>query len=374
MSATPTARLEPVTFEDLPGWAEDDPSALFRVFGAIDDHLTAGQAYKTGALGLTADSLMRLARAARTVQPESPAAARAFFEAETVPHRIVPPDGARGFVTGFYEPEVAVSDRRDGVYRYPFFRRPPHLVALDDDNRPEGLPQSYAFGLSHEGRVSAFADRRSIDQGFLDGLGLEIAYARSKVDVFFTHVQGAARLRYPDGRLGRITYDGKSGHPFTPIGRYLIDRGHIDAATVSMQSIRTWLEAHPQEMDAVLWQNRSYIFFREADIPDDEAGPIAAAKVPLLAGRSLAVDRTIHTFGYPFFIRAQTIRHLGGEDGFARLMLALDTGPAIVGPARGDIFTGSGDAAGEAAGIIRHPADFYLLVPKQAVGSLSHGR
>jgi membrane-bound lytic murein transglycosylase A len=150
----------------------------------------------------------------------------------------------------------------------------------------------------------------------------------------------------------------------------LIDRGELDRATISMQTIRDWLYAHPDEVDAVLSHNRSYIFFREADVADPEAGPIAAAKVPLVAGRSLAVDRLIHTFGFPFFIRSQDLTHLDDGRPFQRLMLALDTGSAIVGPARGDIFTGSGYEAGELAGTVRHDADFYILVPKAAAARL----
>ncbi len=180
------------------------------------------------------------------------------------------------------------------------------------------------------------------------------------------HVQGAARLRYPDGTVRRITYAAKAGHPFSAVGRLLIDRGAIDAKTVSMQSIRDWLYAHPDQVDEVLWHNRSYIFFREAEVDDPEAGPIAAAKVPLVAGRSLAVDRLIHTFGFPFFIRSESLTHLDHGKPFQRLMLALDTGTAIVGPARGDIFTGSGYEAGEQAGTVRNDADFFILVPKAA--------
>lgn len=132
-----------------------------------------------------------------------------------------------------------------------------------------------------------------------------------------------------------------------------------------MQSIRAWLADHPDKVDEVLWHNRSYIFFREAETGLAD-GPIAAAKVPLIPGRSLAVDRLIHTFGFPFFIRSEDLRHLDGGKSFERLMLALDTGSAIVGPARGDIFTGSGDLAGEQAGTVRHDADFTILIPNAA--------
>jgi len=135
-----------------------------------------------------------------------------------------------------------------------------------------------------------------------------------------------------------------------------------------MQSIREWLARNPAKVDEVLRHNRSYIFFRDGDVSDPSRGPVAAAKVPLIAGRSLAVDRQIHTFGFPFFIRSESLTHLDGGKPFGRLMLALDTGSAIVGPARGDIFTGSGFEAGELAGTVRNDADFYILIPKSAAG------
>jgi membrane-bound lytic murein transglycosylase A len=222
------------------------------------------------------------------------------------------------------------------------------------------------FGRKTSSGIEAYVDRQAIDEGFLNGKGLEIAWARSKVDVFFAHVQGAARLRYPDGSIRRITYSAKAGHPFSPIGKLLIDLGEIDRDKISMQSIRAWLAQNPAKVDEILWHNRSYIFFRDADVSDDRLGPIAAAKVPLIAGRSLAVDRLIHTFGFPFFVHSPTLTHLDEGAPFSRLMLALDTGSAIVGPSRGDIFTGSGYEAGELAGTVRNAADFYILIPKAA--------
>ncbi len=166
-----------------------------------------------------------------------------------------------------------------------------------------------------------------------------------------------------DGRLRRITYAAKTGHRFTGIGKILLDSGEIAPENMSMRSIRVWLADHPERARALMWNNRSYIFFREAEVEDESLGPIAAAKVPLTGGRSLAVDRLLHTFGTPFYIHAPDLKAFGG-DHFARLMIAQDTGSAIVGPARGDLFAGSGNAAGEIAGGIRHKADFYALVPR----------
>ncbi|MFZ2099700.1 MAG: MltA domain-containing protein, partial [Oricola sp.] len=173
-------------------------------------------------------------------------------------------------------------------------------------------------------------------------------------------VQGAARLRFADGNTIRVTYDGKTGHPFTAIGKRLVERGEIDPDAVSMNAIRRWLADHPGEARPLMEENRSYIFFREAAVDDPAAGPIAAAKVPLTAGRSLAVDRLLHTFGSPIFVGADKVN---GRP-WRKLMIAQDTGSAIVGAARGDLFMGSGAAAGERAGAVRSPADFVLLVPK----------
>jgi len=337
-------RLKPVSFPELAGWEEDDPSPLFAALEACRNYVHSTKPYRAGSLGLTSADLESLLEAAKLQTRRDPVSARSFFESESRPFLIERLDGGRGFVTAFYEPEVEVSDKKEGEYSFPFYRRPADLSDIDDNNRPIGMDPSCSFGLMEDGVISSYPDRRMIDQGCLEGRGLEIAWAKSKIDVFFAHVQGAARLRFPDGRLLRITYAAKAGHPFSAIGKLLIERGEIAPAEISMQSIRKWLADHPGEADAVLWHNRSYIFFREAAVDDLSLGPIAAAKVPLIAGRSLAVDRHIHTFGYPFFIRAEGLTQLDGGKPFARLMLALDTGSAIIGPARGDIFTGSGES------------------------------
>ena len=367
--------LQAVSFDTLEGWKDDDPSGLFEVMRRCRRQISDVKPYRTGSLGLSSEDLLPLLVAAEDVSPSSPPSARAFFETHCRPFLIRRKDGNSGFVTAFYEPDIEVSERPDEIFRFPFYRRPDDLIDLDDANRPAELDSAYAFGRLHDGRIGAYPDRRAIDQGFLEGRGLEIAWAKSKVDVFFVHVQGAARLRYRDGHIGRITYAAKAGHAFSAIGKLLIERGEIDRAEISMQAIRAWLARNPERVDEVLWHNHSYIFFREAPsqafslrTADPGAGPIAAAKVPLLAGRSLAVDRMIHTFGFPFFIRAESLTHLDHGRPFRRLMLALDTGSAIVGPARGDIFTGSGDMAGESAGTVRNDADFAILIPNAAAG------
>ncbi|OLP42913.1 murein transglycosylase A [Rhizobium oryziradicis] len=362
----PSFTLEPMDFTDLPGWQADDPRPLLPAMADCLTYLETGKPYRPGGLGLTADDLRPLLTKASNFAAADAQAMRRFFEVECKPFRINRTDGQAGFVTAFYEPEIDVADQKDAVFKYPFYRRPDDLIDVNDANRPADMDPSYAFGLQDQYGIGLYPDRKAIDQGALEGRGLEIAWAKSIVDVFFVHVQGAARLRYTDGRLGRITYAAKAGHAFSGIGKLLLDRGEIPLEAMSMQSIRAWLADHPDQVNEVLWHNPSYIFFKEAQVEDRTRGPIAAAKVPLVAGRSLAVDRLIHTFGFPFFIHAKTLTRLDGGKPFSRLMLALDTGSAIVGPARGDIFTGSGDDAGDLAGAVRNDADFYILIPKQA--------
>ncbi|TCD15994.1 murein transglycosylase A [Oricola cellulosilytica] len=352
--------LRTVEFPRLPGWAEDDHSAALE---ALSRHFAYkhNRTYRKGAIGVDAADLEPLhAAAAESAAQKNP---RSFFEAAFDAVSLQPGADERGLVTAYYEPVIAASRERTGRFSTPFYRRPADLVEIGEANRPPGWEDGLRFGCrSPDGTVDRYPDRATITNGWLEGRDLEIAYVEDPVDVFFAHVQGAARLEFADGATTRIGYDGKNGHPFTAIGRLLAERGEIEPAEVGMASIRNWLARDRERGQHLMNENRSYIFFREtADEPS--AGPVAAAKVPLMAGRSIAVDRLLHTFGTPVFVRADAVN---GET-WARLMIAQDTGSAIVGPARGDLFMGSGSAAGALAGNVRSPADFHLLVPKGAV-------
>ncbi|MCY6383157.1 murein transglycosylase A [Hoeflea prorocentri] len=361
------ADLSPVSYDDLPDWSHDDPRDVLTGFLDCADHAQTVKPHKTGSLGLQWSDFVPASQILRKSSVQDAAEARGFLERHFTPFKVVPRDGSGGVVTAYYEPEVGVARERSGPYRFAFHKRPDDLVALDMKTRPKAMDPGFAYGRRTDGAVCEYPDRAAIESGFLDGHGLEIAWARDRIDVFFAHIQGAARLRYADGTVERITYAAKTGHPFTAIGRVLIAMGEQDPETVSMQSLRTWLAENPERLDEILWQNRSYIFFRTAPVADPDRGPVAAAKVPLIAGRSLAVDKHIHTFGTPVFVQADDLTHL--TDGpFRRLMIAQDTGSAIVGPARGDIFTGSGAAAGEQAGTVRNDAVFFVLVPNEAAG------
>ncbi|MBL8584672.1 MAG: murein transglycosylase A [Rhizobiaceae bacterium] len=347
-----------VDFEHLPGWRDDDPADAFEAFRRSAFH-SAEKPYRTGGLGVETAAFEPAFADARLARRPDTGASRAFFERHFVAARIE----AAGFVTGFYEPEVEAVLSQDAAHPVPLLARPRDLVDVDDGNRPPDLDPYLAFARQTEAGLAEYFDRAAIERGALAGRGLEIAWLADPVDAFFIHVQGAARLKLPDGSVRRVTYAAKSGQRFSGPGRILADLGEIPLAEVTMQSIRAWFGANPHRVDEILHRNRSYIFFRDAPVDDPALGPVAAAKVPLTPGRSLAVDRLLHTFGTPFFVDAPRLLAFGGQP-FRRLMIAQDTGSAIVGPARGDLFAGSGDAAGEIAGVVRADATFYALLPR----------
>ncbi|MEQ1951574.1 murein transglycosylase A [Mesorhizobium sp. CN2-181] len=355
----------PVDFADLPGWTEDDQSLAFAAFRRSAFHVLT-KPYRNGSLGVDFAAFGPAYAEARAIDTLEPVEARFFFERHFVPALVRPEGAEKGLVTGFYEPEVEASPVRTADFTVPLLHRPEDLVDIDDSNRPLGLDPYLAFGRNSKDGIVEYFDRDEIERGALAGRGLEFAWLASKVDAFFIHVQGAARLDMPDGSTRRVTYAAKSGQRFSGPGRILADLGEIPLAQVTMQSIRAWFAAHPNRIDEILWQNRSYIFFREAEVDDPALGPVAAAKVPLTPDRSMAVDRLLHTFGTPFFIHAPSLTAFDGKP-FRRLMIAQDTGSAIVGPARGDLFAGSGDAAGEIAGVVRNDADFFALLPRALV-------
>lgn len=353
------------SFGDLPGWDEDDHLEAFAAFRHSAFQVLT-KPYRTGSIGVRFEAFSDAYAEARAVSEPNRAQARAFFERHFVPALVAPENGGGGLVTGFYEPEVEASPVRTERFVVPLLSRPVDLIDIDDGNRPAGMDSYLAFARETPNGPVEYFDRGAIERGALVGRNLEIAWLAGKVDAFFIHVQGAARLNMTDGRLCRVTYAAKSGQRFTGPGRILSELGEIPLEKVTMQSIRAWFKAHPERVDEILWQNRSYIFFREAPVEDESLGPIAAAKVPLTPGRSVAVDRLLHTFGTPFYIDAPTLTAFDNKP-FRRLMIAQDTGSAITGPARGDLFAGSGDAAGEIAGVVRNVADFYALVPRALV-------
>ncbi|TFF17796.1 transglycosylase [Jiella endophytica] len=356
-------------FDALEGFAAADHRAAFAAFRTSAPGLLSG-AYETGQLGLGVEAFRPAAEAALAAgEIADDAQAREFFESRFTPLAIVPETGT-GLLTGYYEPVVEAADRPDDRFRFPLYRRPDDLVKIDDVNRPPGFDPEMRFGRRHGcGMIGEYFDRGEIEAGALAGRGLEIAWLQSKVDAFFIHVQGSARLVLQDGREIRVGYAAKSGHAFTAIGRSLVADGELTLAEADMTGIRAYLGSHPERLDAILNRNRSFIFFAESEVEDPSLGPVGAAKVPLTPLASIAVDRLLATYGVPYFIASPTLRIDGAP--FRRLMIAQDTGSAILGAARADIFVGTGEAAGAVAGTIRHGAEFFVLVPQELAARLA---
>jgi membrane-bound lytic murein transglycosylase A len=350
--------LQSISYSALSGWENDDHEAALAAFRR-QSLKPEDVRYKTGSIGIPPDAFAPLI--ALSQKKDAIKNPRLFFEDNFKAFRLVSADGRRGQVTGFYEPEVQAQHFKDSEFSVPLLRRPDDLIALNDDNRPATISADYRFGRCDEkGNIVEYHDRAAINRGAIDHDALAIAWVKDPVDAFFIHVQGAACLKMTNGEKLRITYDGKSGHPFTAIGKLLIERGEIPKDRISMQSIRVWLSQNPDKATALMEENRSYIFFKETTPSNENMGPIAAAKVPLTAERSLAVDRLIHTFGTPVFVQADSVN----GSPFEHLMIAQETGTAIVGPSRGDIFFGTGDLAGQKAGAVNSACDFTILVPR----------
>ncbi len=211
-----------------------------------------------------------------------------------------------------------------------------------------------------------YYDRGEIEDGALDGQHLEICWLRSATEALFIQIEGSARVRLEDGTMLRINYDAHNGYPFAPIGRVLIDRKIIPREEMSMPRIREWMQDHPDEAKDVRRQNRSVVFFRIVGLTE-EGEAIGAQGIPLSAGRSIAVDRALHVYGTPFFIEAELPTGNGrGSTPFRRTMIAQDTGSAIVGPARADLYFGAGDEAGQAAGRVRQAGRFAMPAAARA--------
>jgi membrane-bound lytic murein transglycosylase A len=353
--------LTSIAFAEIEGWGEDDHAAAFACFirssASILEHTP-----HTRTLGLAGEGLIEPARRALALGGgASSDDARAFFERHFSPLLI----GAEGFVTGYFEPELDASRTPDARFSVPLYARPDDLVEIGED-APPGWDPAIRFARRGTAGPEPHFDRASIEAGALAGRGLEIAYVEDPVDAFYVHVQGSARLRLVDGSTMRVGFAAKSGHPYTSIGRLAVERGLLPRERADKDGLEAWLKGNRAAGVALMRENRSFIFFRELGGLGDADGPLGAAGVPLTAGRSLAVDRTLMTFHMPVFVTAPTLPDLADPDRpFRRLMVAQDTGSAILGPARGDIFVGSGFAAGSLAGRIRHEVRMVVLVPRE---------
>jgi membrane-bound lytic murein transglycosylase A len=372
----PDSALEPIDWNALDGWQTDDHAAAFATFlTSCRPLLRAGlsEANKRP-MSLALTHVCQQALAAGRLTEDQ---ARMFFERNFRPLRITKLGDSAGLLTGYYEPIVDGSRVPTGIFKVPIYRRPPDLVPPRNSKGPGFPNRGQSLRRTRNGTLVPYYDRGEILDGALDGQHLEICWIRNQMDALVIQVQGSARVRLEDGAMLHINYDGHNGYPFVPIGRILIKRNIIPRDEMSLERIHAWIRTNPQDAEEVLRQNRSFVFFRVVGLSDDRepAGAqhkpddreaVGAEGVPLTPGRSIAVDNALHVYGTPFFIQARLpLMSKKPNASFDRLVIAQDTGSAIVGPARADVYFGVGDQAGEVAGRLHNPGTFAMLVPRE---------
>lgn len=339
------AKVETLDFSAMAGWKDDDHAAAYVSFLKSCSAILRGTQHMRAARPVYGAlfTVCERTRAAGTLDRDQ---ARAFFEANFKPVRLAQHGQTDGFFTGYYETEVEGSRVQTAEFNIPIYTAPAATIR------------------TKQSKVFANLDRTKIEEGALNGKKLEICYVKSPIDLFFAQIQGSTRVKLDTGSTLRLNYIASNGLPYTPVGRYLIDRGIITKEDMSMDRIRDWMVANPEEGKELRRKNRSFVFFRETDLRDHEEC-IGAQGIPLTPGRSLAVDKKIHTYGTPIWIDAELpIESEKPETKFQRLLVAQDTGSAIIGPARADIYFGTGDKIGSIAGRIKQFGQFVMLVPR----------
>ena len=312
-------------FQDLDGWADDDHAASLSVF------LNTCQDLKE-------PDWAALCGVAQSYKLES---ARSFFELFFRP--VLIRDGNDAMFTGYFEPELNGSRHPTDRFRYPVYKMPPEAQS-----------------------ANPWRTRRDLlTSGVMDNRGLEIAWVDDPVELFFLQIQGSGRVRLPDGRMLRVGYGGANGHAYRSIGVELVRRGIFAAHQVSAQVIKNWVRRNPEAGKNLLFHNQSYVFFRELRHVTMDKGPLGAMNRSITAMRSIAVDPSFTPLGAPVWIEKD------GAGKLRRLMIAQDTGSAIKGAQRADIFYGTGDAAGQAAGRLRDPGRMMVLLPIQRAYALN---
>jgi membrane-bound lytic murein transglycosylase A len=367
------AQYAPLGWGDIAGWASDDHVQAYKAFrvSCASIALQKNPPEDSKALGA---SLREPCRTAKTREITDDAKARAFFEENFLPLQISRLGEDAGFVTGYYEPILEGSRTQTDVYNVPVYRRPSNLFVRGFKQDSPSLPnKGQVFRKIGRRKLVPYYDRGEIEDGAIAGRGLEICWLKDPTELLFAQIQGSARIRLQDGSTIRINYDAHNGYPYTAVGRILIERGIIPREQMSMQKIREWMEQNPDGAKELRRQNRAYVFFREVPLSDkDEA--VGAQGVPLTPGRSIAVDNSLHVYGTLFFIEGQLpIDSAQAKTPFRRLMVAQDTGSAITGPARADIYYGAGQEAGRISGRFRHNMRFVMLVPK-SLDPVARGR
>ena len=331
--------MEPTSYNEIAGWAGDRHAEALAAFRRSCPRLVAGPDIRIATDGgektITPGEWKRICDSAEEVKAGDSSGARSFFESNFRPLIVQ----VQGKFTGYFEPEMRGSKVPSRLFTVPVYRKPPDLT-----DQP-------------------YLTRAEIEAGALKGKGLEVAYVQDPVGLFEMQVQGSGRIQLAEGGSMTLGFDGSNNRPYTAIGAVLVEMGVMKKEDATWPAIRDWLKRNPQQARDVMRRNERYIFFKDTKT----SAPIGAQGVPLTAQRSMAVDPTITPYGTPVWIdtRRPVYRKPGATEPYRRLMIAQDTGAAIKGPARGDVFYGAGAQAADWAGRMNSDGRAVVLVPNK---------
>ncbi|MCD8571644.1 MAG: murein transglycosylase A [Alphaproteobacteria bacterium] len=354
-----TVKLVPASYADLPGWADEDfagfTEALSRSCGRI---LKQNPDNAFGPIP-EAGTYLDWQGICLDLKALQPGDERRFIERHFTPYAVNP--GDEGLFTGYYEASLKGSRTRHGRYQTPLYTRPGDLVMVNLGEFREELKGQRIAGRVMDGNLKPYETREQIVSGNWPHNDKVLVWVDSPVDAFFVQVQGSGLVELDTGETIRIGYAGQNGHPYYAIGRELIKRGELTKDNVSMQAIEDWLTRNPGKAEEIMSTNRSYVFFTEQG---DKGGPIGGENLPLTPLRSLAVDRSLLPYGMPLYLEAEEPLD-SGYGPIRRLMVAQDTGGAIIGAVRGDVFWGHGARAESLAGPMKSKGRYWALLPKR---------
>lgn len=349
-----TVRFEASSWSQLPGWRADQVHEAWHAF--LQSCEAKGRP----------PALVNVCSAARSLVIEDSEQVRSFFEAHFAPYRIVRNEALTsvntGLITGYYEPLLRGSRQPSATFATALYAPPDDMLTLElGDAFPE-LQNRRARVRVQGKKVLPYYDRATL-QNHPSLKGRELVWVDSAIDAFFLEVQGSGRVQLNDNSVIRLAYADQNGRPYRSIGRYLVDKGELTLEEASGPAIRRWIKAHPTRVREVLNSNPSVVFFREERIDDPSIGPKGSLGVPLTAGRSVAIDAAFIPLGTPLFL---STTYPTTETPLQRLVMAQDTGGAIKGPVRADLFWGFGASAGESAGLMKQQGQLWLLWPRGA--------
>ena len=355
-------RLVPAAFAELPGWADDDLQTFATAFGHTCARMMKASPEKPlGTLeqaGTYAD-WQPACREFNDLKDKTTENLRDFLETNFTPYAVWLGKQNAGLFTGYYEASLSGSKTRQEPYIIPLYKRPDDLVMVDLGLFREELKGLRIAGRVKNGNLVPYETREQIVSGNWPHNDKVLVWVDDPVDAFYTEIQGSGIVGFADGSEMRIGYAGQNGHPYTAIGRELVARGALTKENVSMQSIRAWLAANPAQATEIMNTNKSYVFFTEIK----GEGPLGGEGIPLTPERSMAIDRSIFPYGLPFWLEAED--PLDQTKPIRRLMIGQDTGGAIRGAIRGDVFWGHGEEAEKQAGPMKSQGRYWVLLPKK---------